>query len=36
MRNLFGEIIHHFDAENRKMLVRGMFANKDSSFHSGL
>ena len=33
---LFGKTIHHFDPEIRKMLVRGMFWNKGSSFHSGL
>ena len=32
---LFGNITHHSDPEIRKMLVRGMFGNKDSSFHSG-
>ena len=33
---LFGKIIHYFDPEIGRMLVRGMFENKDSSFHSGL
>ena len=33
---LLGIIIHHLDPEIRRMLVRGMFGNKDSSFHSGL
>ena len=33
---LFGKIIHHLDPKIRKVLVRGMFGNKDSSFHFGL
>ena len=32
---LFGNITNHSDPEIRKMLVRGMFGNQDSSFHSG-
>ena len=32
---LFGNITHHSDPEIRKMLVRGMFWNNDSSFHYG-
>ena len=32
---LFGKITHHLNPEIRKMLVRSMFGNKDSSFHSG-
>ena len=32
---LFGKITHHLDPEIRKMLVRGMFGNKDSIFNSG-
>ena len=33
---LFGIIVHNLDPEIRKILVRGMLGNKDSSFHSGL
>ena len=29
-KNLFRKIAHHLDLEIRKMLVRGMFGNKDS------
>ena len=32
---LFGSIPHLRDPEIRKMLVKGMFGNKDSLFHSG-
>ena len=32
---LFANITHHSDPEIRKMLVRVMFGNKDSSFHPG-
>ena len=32
-KNLFGKIIHHLDQEIRKMLVRDMFWNKNSTFH---
>ena len=32
---LFGKITHHLDPEIRKMLERGMFGNKNSTFHSG-
>ena len=32
---LFGKSTHHLDPEIRKILVRGMFRNKDSTFHSG-
>ena len=32
---MFGNITHHLNQEIRKMLVRGMFGNNDSSFHSG-
>ena len=32
---LFGNITRYLDPEIRKMLIRGMFGNKDSSFHSG-
>ena len=35
LKILFGNITHHSDLEIRKMLERGMFGNKDSSFHSG-
>ena len=33
---LFDKIILHLDPEIGRRLVRGMFGNKDSSFHSGL
>ena len=32
---LFGSIPHFTDPEIRKMLVKGMFGNKRSRFHSG-
>ena len=32
---LFGKITHHLDPEIRKMQVRGMFGNENSTFHSG-
>ena len=32
---LFGSIPHLIDPETRKMLVKGMFGNKISTFHSG-
>ena len=32
---LFGSIPHLADPEIRKMLVKGMFWNKNSTFHSG-
>ena len=32
----FGNIPHLIDPEVRKMLVQGMFGNKNSTFHSGL
>ena len=32
---LFSNITRHLDSGIRKMLVRGMFGNKDSTFHSG-
>ena len=32
---LFDKITHYLDPEIRKMLARGMFKSKDSSFHSG-
>ena len=32
---LFGRITRQLDPEIRKMPVKGMFGNKDSSFHSG-
>ena len=32
---LFGSIPHLTDPEIRKMLVKGMFGNKNSTFHSG-
>ena len=31
----FGEISHHLGTEICKILVMGLFGNKDSSFHSG-
>ena len=31
----FGIIIHHSDPENWEMLVKGVFGNDDSTFHSG-
>ena len=34
-KNLFGSIPHLTDPEIRKMLVKGMFGNKNSTFHSG-
>ena len=33
---LFGKITHHLHPEIRKMLARGMFRNKNSTFHSGI
>ena len=33
---LFGKITHHLEPEISKMLVRGMFGNKNSTSHSGL
>ena len=32
---LFGSLHHFTVPEIRKMLVRGMYWNKDSTFHSG-
>ena len=32
---LFGKITRHSDPEIRKMLVRGMYWNNDSTFHFG-
>ena len=32
---LFGSTPHLTDPEIRKMLVKGMFANKNSTFHAG-
>ena len=32
---LFGKITRHLDPEIRKMLVRGMFGNENSTFHPG-
>ena len=32
---LFGKSTRHSDPEIRKMLVGGMFGNKDSTFYSG-
>ena len=32
---LFGSIPHLTDPEIRKMLAKGMFGNKNSTFHSG-
>ena len=32
---LFCKIAHHLGPEVRKMMIRGMFANKDSTFHFG-
>ena len=34
-KNLFGSIPHLTDPEIRKMLIKGMFGNKNSTFHSG-
>ena len=34
-KTLFGEITHHLDHEIRTMLIRGMFGNGHSTFHSG-
>ena len=31
----FGKVTHHLDPEIRNMLVRGMFGNRNSLFHSG-
>ena len=33
---LFGKVIHHLKLDIRKMLVKGMFGNYDSTFHSGI
>ena len=30
---LFGKIIRHLDPEITKMLVKGVFANEDPTFH---
>ena len=35
-KTLFGSISHLTDPEIRKKLVKGMFGNKNSTFHSGL
>ena len=32
---LFGKVTRHLFQEIRKMLVKGMFQNKDSTFHPG-
>ena len=32
---LFGKITHHLNPDIRKMLVKSMFGNEDSKFHSG-
>ena len=32
---LFGSILHLTNPEIRKMLVKGMFGNRNSTFHSG-
>ena len=32
---VFDKILHHLDQGISKMLVRGMFEDKDSTFHSG-
>ena len=34
-KKMFGSIPHLTDPEIRKMLVKGMFGNKNSTFHSG-
>ena len=34
-KTLFGKNIHHLDPELRKMLVRCILGNEDSTFHSG-
>ena len=31
----FGSIPHLTDPESRKVMVKGMFGNKNSTFHSG-
>ena len=31
----FRKITHHLDQQIRKMLIKGMFVNEDSTFHSG-
>ena len=36
MKTLFDNIPHLVDPEIRKMLVKSMFGNKNSTFHSGL
>ena len=33
---IFGKIANHLDPEIREMLVRGLYGNKNSTFHSGL
>ena len=32
---LFRKVTHHLDPEIRKILVKDMFGNEDSTFHSG-
>ena len=34
-KTLFGTTSHHPETEIRKMLVRGIFVNKNATFHSG-
>ena len=34
-RILFGKITHHLDSDIKKLMVQGMFWNKNSTFHSG-
>ena len=34
-KNLFGNIPHLTDPEIRKILLKGMFGNKNSTLHSG-
>ena len=31
----FGKITHHSHPESGEMLVKGVFGNEDSTFHSG-
>ena len=31
----FGKITHHVNPEIRKMIVKGIFGSKDSTFHFG-
>ena len=33
---LFCRITHHLEPKIRRMLVKGMFGNEDSTFHFGL